>query len=65
MNLVPVQVMNEDSGENRLVATAKFLFGDKSELSPYICFSLRILLMLYDDILTEYSSASELSPLKI
>ena len=33
-NLVPVQVMNEDSGENRLVATAKFLFGDKSELSP-------------------------------
>ena len=33
-NLVPVQVMNEDSGENRLVATAKFLFGDKSALSP-------------------------------
>ena len=33
-NLVPVQVMNEKSGENRLVATAKFLFGDKSELSP-------------------------------
>lgn len=33
-NLVPVQVMNEQSGENRLVATAKFLFGDKSELSP-------------------------------
>ena len=33
-NLVPVQVMNEESGENRFVATAKFLFGDKSELSP-------------------------------
>ena len=33
-NLVPVQVMSEDSGENRLVAMAKFLFGDKSELSP-------------------------------
>ena len=33
-NLVPVQVMSEDSGENRVVATAKFLFGDKSELSP-------------------------------
>ena len=33
-NLVPVQVMNEKSGENRLVATAKFLFGDKSALSP-------------------------------
>ena len=33
-NLVPVQVMSEDSGENRLVATAKFLFGDKSALSP-------------------------------
>ena len=33
-NLVPVQVMNEDSGENRFVATAKFLFGDKSALSP-------------------------------
>ena len=33
-NLVPVQVMNEKSGENRLAATAKFLFGDKSELSP-------------------------------
>jgi len=33
-NLVPVQVMNENSGENRFVATAKFLFGDKSELSP-------------------------------
>ena len=26
--------MNEDSGENRFVATAKFLFGDKSALSP-------------------------------
>ena len=33
-NLVPVQVMSEDSGENRFVATAKFLFGDKSALSP-------------------------------
>ena len=33
-NLVPVQVMNEKSGENRFVAMAKFLFGDKSELSP-------------------------------
>lgn len=33
-NLVPVQVMNEDNGENRLIATAKFLFGDKSQLSP-------------------------------
>ena len=33
-NLVPVQVMNEESGENRFVAMAKFLFGDKSELSP-------------------------------
>ena len=33
-NLVPVQVMREDSGENRFVATAKFLFGDKSALSP-------------------------------
>ncbi|SHL02085.1 L-ascorbate metabolism protein UlaG, beta-lactamase superfamily [Selenomonas ruminantium] len=33
-NLVPVQVMNEKSGENRFVATAKFLFGDKSQLSP-------------------------------
>ena len=33
-NLVPVQVMSEDHGENRLVAMAKFLFGDKSELSP-------------------------------
>ena len=33
-NLVPVQVMSEDSGENRVVATAKFLFGDKSALSP-------------------------------
>lgn len=30
-NLVPVQVMNEQSGENRFVAMAKFLFGDKSE----------------------------------
>ena len=29
MNLVPVQVMNEESGENRLVATAKFLFAVK------------------------------------
>ena len=28
-NLVPVQVMNEESGENRLVATAKFLFAVK------------------------------------
>ncbi len=33
-NLVPVQVMNEDNGESRLTATAKFLFGDKSQLSP-------------------------------
>ena len=33
-NLVPVQVMSDDSGENRFVATAKFLFGDKSALSP-------------------------------
>ena len=33
-NLVPVQVMNDESGENRFVAMAKFLFGDKSELSP-------------------------------
>ena len=33
-NLVPVQVMREDSGENRFVATAKFLLGDKSALSP-------------------------------
>ena len=33
-NLVPVKVMSEDSGENRFVATAKFLFGDKSALSP-------------------------------
>ena len=33
-NLVPVQIMNDDSGENLLVATAKFLFGDKSALSP-------------------------------
>lgn len=33
-NLVPVQVMSEESGENRFVATAKFLFGDKSALSP-------------------------------
>ena len=33
-NLVPVSVMNEDSGENRWVATAKFIFGDKSLLSP-------------------------------
>ena len=33
-NLVPVQVMSKDSGENRFVATAKFLFGDKSHLSP-------------------------------
>ncbi|SFT39850.1 L-ascorbate metabolism protein UlaG, beta-lactamase superfamily [Selenomonas sp. GACV-9] len=32
-NLVPVQVMNEESGENRFAAMAKFLFGDKSELS--------------------------------
>ena len=33
-NLVPVRVMNENSGENRWVATAKFIFGDKSRLSP-------------------------------
>ena len=33
-NLVPVQVMNEENGENRFVAMAKFLFGDKSHLSP-------------------------------
>ena len=33
-NLVPVQVMNEQNGENRFVAMAKFLFGDKSHLSP-------------------------------
>ena len=33
-NLVPVQVMNEESGENRFAAMAKFLFGDKSHLSP-------------------------------
>lgn len=33
-NLVPVQVMNEENGENRWSATAKFLFGDKSGLSP-------------------------------
>lgn len=32
-NLVPVEVMSDD-GENRIVATAKFLFGDKSALSP-------------------------------
>lgn len=32
-NLVPVEVMT-DSGENRIVATWKFLFGDKSVLSP-------------------------------
>ena len=33
-NLVPVQVMSEEGRENRFVATAKFLFGDKSALSP-------------------------------
>ena len=33
-NLVPVQVMNEHNGEKRFVAMAKFLFGDKSHLSP-------------------------------
>ena len=33
-NLVPVQVMNEENGENRFVAMAKFLFGDKTALSP-------------------------------
>ena len=34
--LTPVQVMSEDDEdkENRIVATLKFLFGDKSELSP-------------------------------
>ena len=34
--LTPVQVMNEntDDGENRIVATLKFLFGDKSYLLP-------------------------------
>lgn len=34
--LTPVKVMAEDVAdkENRIVATAKFLFGDKSELSP-------------------------------
>lgn len=33
--LTPVKVMNEsEGGENRVVATIKFLFGDKSELSP-------------------------------
>lgn len=35
--LEPVTVMNDDPSvpkENRLVATAKFLFGDKSKLSP-------------------------------
>ena len=33
-NLVPVQVMSEEGGENRWIATAKFIFGDKSLLSP-------------------------------
>ncbi|ORU00095.1 Outer membrane protein romA [Anaerovibrio sp. JC8] len=33
-NLVPVKVMSDESGENRFVAMAKFLFGDKSHLSP-------------------------------
>ncbi len=33
-NLVPVQVMNEKNGENRWIATAKFIFGDKTGLSP-------------------------------
>ena len=36
-NLVPVPVMVEDPSlprENRIVSTAKFLFGDKSALSP-------------------------------
>lgn len=33
--LTPVQVMTEDQeGENRIVATLKFLFGDKSHLQP-------------------------------
>ena len=32
-NLVPVEVMTK-GGENRIVATWKFLFGDKSELMP-------------------------------
>ena len=33
-NLVPVQVMSKDSGENRFAAMAKFIFGDKSHLMP-------------------------------
>ena len=35
-NLVPVSVMSEEEGEheNRLVATWKFLFGDKTGLVP-------------------------------
>ena len=33
-NLVPVEIMNEKGFENRFVATAKFIFGDKSHLSP-------------------------------
>ena len=34
--LTPVQIMSEDveNSENRLIATIKFLFGDKSELTP-------------------------------
>ncbi len=34
--LTPVQIMSEDveDSENRLIATIKFLFGDKSKLSP-------------------------------
>ncbi len=34
--LTPVQIMSEDveDSENRLIATLKFLFGDKSKLSP-------------------------------
>ncbi len=34
--LTPVQIMSEDveNSENRLIATLKFLFGDKSELTP-------------------------------
>ena len=34
--LTPVQVMSEDDAEkeNRIVATLKFIFGDKTNLSP-------------------------------
>lgn len=33
-NLVPVKLMNEDSGENRFSATWKMLFGDKTGYVP-------------------------------